>query len=86
MANRGIVDINTAYNNVHGETAGPPGPWFATGDDLFDCSEGCSPLEVSTVYAIGEISVLSMALTSLQVDAPCFSVAVQLLLTRAKPL
>ena len=48
MANRGTVDINAAYNNIHGETVSPPGPRFAAGDDLFDCSEGCSPLGVST--------------------------------------
>ena len=48
MTNSGIVVINAVYNNGHGESDGRPGPRFTAGDDLFDCSEGCSPLGVST--------------------------------------
>ena len=48
MANSGIVIINAAYNNSHGESVSRPGPRFTAGDNLFNCSERCSPLVVST--------------------------------------
>ena len=88
MANSDIVIINVAYNNGHSESVSRPGPRFTAGNDLFNCSKGCSPLGVSTAQAIGEISVLSVALKSLQIDPSFlfFLVAVHLLLTRAKPL
>ena len=86
MANSSIV-INAVYNNGHSESVSQPGPRFTTGGDLFDCSEGFSPLGVSTVYAIAEISGLSVALTSLQIEpSQFFSLAVQLLLTCAELL
>ena len=33
MTNSGIVVINAAYNNSHGESVTWPGPWFTAGDD-----------------------------------------------------
>ena len=68
MANSGIVVINAVYNDGYGESVGRQGPPFTVGDDLFDCSKGYSPLGVFTA----EISVLSIALTSLQIDPSHF--------------
>ena len=73
------------YNNGHGESVGQPEPRFTAGDVLFNCSEGIIHHWELPQHKLDEISVLSVVFTSLQNRSiSLFSVAIQLLLARAK--
>ena len=81
MANSGILVINAAYDNDHTESVGQPGPQFTAGMTSLIAVKDIHPWK-SPQRKLGEISVLSVALTSFQINPSCFfSVAVQLLLT-----
>ena len=84
MANSGIVVINAAY--CYGESVGRPGPQFTAGDDLFDCNEGCSPGTLHSISYRRDFCVIRGVDIVSDQSLSLFSVAGQLLLTRAKPL
>ena len=52
----------------HGESVGQPGPRFTAGDILLNSAKGVVHPWESPQCKLGEISVLSIALTLLQID------------------